>query len=110
MIMRIWRTRVRTGRDAEYEHFASTRSLPMFRRRAGCLGVLLARDSDERIVVTMWDGPNAVAQLEESADYRQTAAELYNSDILQDNQTIHVYRITDGFLDPQMRWLGSPIT
>ena len=108
MILRIWRTEVQTGRATDYEHFAMTRSLPMFRRQSGCRGVLLAEHSGERIAITLWEDQEAVARLEESADYLQTVRALLDSGILQGDQATRVYGAAAGFLDPQMPLIGSP--
>lgn len=102
MIVRIWRTDVRPERVNEYEQFATTRSLPMFRRQGGCLGVLFAEESGERIVISFWDGPEAIDRLGESADYRQTVEALSSSGILDGGQSVRVYDVTGGFVDPSV--------
>jgi len=102
MIARIWRTGLRAERAADYEQFATTRSLPMFRRQDGCLGVLFAEGSGEGIVITLWDSIEAVARLDKSAEYHQTAAALSDSGVLDGDQTVRMYWVTGGFLDPQV--------
>ena len=47
MIARTWHARLTPGREADYETFAATQSMPMFSRLPGC------RDerTDQRIVI-----------------------------------------------------------
>ncbi|GAA1114894.1 hypothetical protein GCM10009630_10360 [Kribbella jejuensis] len=100
MIVRIWRTGVRADRVSDYEQFARTRSLPMFRRREGCLGVLFAADAGERIVITLWDGPESVDRLAESTEYRETVDALSATGILEGEQSVQVFNSTGGFVEP----------
>jgi hypothetical protein len=96
---------VRPERVNEYEQFATTRSLPMFRRQDGCLGVLFAEEAADRIVITLWEGPEAVDRLAKSADYRQTVEALSSTGILEGEQSVRIYNVTGGFADT--RWTAN---
>jgi heme-degrading monooxygenase HmoA len=107
VIVRVWRTAVRAERAGDYERFATTRSLPMFRRQDGCLGVLFAEDSGERIVITLWDRLETVAGLDQSSDYQLTTRALFDSGILDGEQTINVYTFAGGFLSGRLPLLDG---
>jgi hypothetical protein len=72
MIVRIWRTGLHEPRAADYERFALERSLPMFQRREGCLGVLFTSVPDGRAVVTLWEDAAAIERLDHDPEYRAT--------------------------------------
>jgi quinol monooxygenase YgiN len=74
--MRVWRTHIDGGQAAEYEHFAATESLPMFRAQPGFLGLLFGRDGDKCIVTTLWKDHAAADALENSPAYQDTVARI----------------------------------
>jgi hypothetical protein len=53
MIARLWRTQVDLTRLVEYEQFAETRSLPMFRQQRGFLGVFFLREHHNCLVLSL---------------------------------------------------------
>src|SRR5215207_4696754 len=55
MIVRIWRTGLDESRADEYERFARERSLPMFQKQPGCVGVFFTRTEQGRAVITLWE-------------------------------------------------------
>ena len=93
MIARLWRTRVRPGREVDYEQFAVEHSLPMFRRLAGCLGVMQLRSATDRVVLSLWADDAAVAALPGTATYRETARRLEASGVLNGATTVEVFEI-----------------
>jgi heme-degrading monooxygenase HmoA len=99
MLARMWRTGVDPSRVGEYERFASSRSLPMFRAHRGCLEVLFLRSSaDSAAVLTVWEDPDAIVELEASELYRETVAAILAAGFLTGPQTVEVYEITGGTL------------
>ena len=66
----------------EYEEFARTISLPMFRRHHGFLGVLFTGTGAERAVITLWSYQPAAVALDASADYQATVRAIEATDFL----------------------------
>jgi heme-degrading monooxygenase HmoA len=98
MIVRIWRTGLDEARAAEYTRFAQERSLPMFRRRPGCLGALLTRGEPGRTVVTLWEDEAAVARLEGDVEYRGTVEAILAAGFLRPPQRVEVLEVEGGWL------------
>jgi quinol monooxygenase YgiN len=98
MIVRIWRTGLDETRADEYERFAQERSLPMFRRRAGCLGVILAKPQDGRAVISLWTDMGAVAALDDDPEYGATVEAIMAAGFLQGPQTVETLEATAGWL------------
>jgi heme-degrading monooxygenase HmoA len=97
MIVRIWRTDVRRHAVGEYQRFANERSLPMFRRQPGCLGVWFARQSVEHhAVITLWRHRSSVQQMELSPGYRDIVSELLATDVLVGGQEVDVFEVDGG--------------
>lgn len=95
-VLRVWRTRIDETRADEYERFASDRSLPMFRRQEGFLGVLFARARDECVVVTVWQDEDAVARLAASPAYQETVAAISASGLLVGDASVELYHVHGG--------------
>lgn len=92
MILRAWETGIDESRAAEYDRFASERSLPMFHRHEGLLGVLLLSPQEgRRVVLTVWRDAADVRALEESADYRATVAAIEAAGFLRPPQAVTVF-------------------
>jgi heme-degrading monooxygenase HmoA len=98
-IVRIWRTGIDLSRSAEYQEFARTRSLPMFERHDGFLGVLFTTSGEERVVITLWRDREAAAALERSSDYRATVQAIEETGFLRPPQRIEVLEIHDARVD-----------
>lgn len=98
MIVRIWRVQVDSSRIAEYESFERERSLPMFRRQQGFLGVLFLRTAEECAALTLWGSLRAVQALSASESYRQTVSELEATGLLKGRQSVEVFEVKRGFL------------
>lgn len=82
MIARTWHARLSPGREADYDAFVATHSLPMFRRLPGCRGVLFLGEGLERRVLSLWADPAAIDALASSADYLAVSGQLAQSGIL----------------------------
>lgn len=94
MLLRAWQTGIDESRAAEYDAFASERSLPMFHRHDGLLGVLLlAPAPGRRVVLTVWRDAAAVRALEESEDYRATVDAIVGAGFLRPPQTVTVFEL-----------------
>jgi hypothetical protein len=100
LVVRIWRTGLDESREPEYDDFAVGISLPMFRRRAGFLGVLFAGTGAERAVITLWSGRAAVAALEESADYRAVVRSIEATGFLRPPQRVELLPIRSSWTEP----------
>ena len=99
LTVRIWSTGLDESRAPEYEDFARTVSLPMFRRHDGFGGVLFARSGGKRVVITLWEDRAAAEALGESADYRATVKALEATGFLRPPQKIEL-------LDVHGSWIG----
>ncbi len=87
------------SRAAEYDEFARTRSLPMFKRHQGFCGVLFATSGELRVVMTFWGGRESVAALERSRDYLATVEAIEAAGFLQPPQHVEVLEVGDGYLE-----------
>jgi heme-degrading monooxygenase HmoA len=99
MLVRIWRTGVDPERVADYERFARERSLPMFRRRPGCLGVLFSRYDRGAAVVSFWQDAAAIQRLDSDPEYAETVEAILATGLLTGAQTVEVLTVTGGWLD-----------
>jgi heme-degrading monooxygenase HmoA len=97
VIVRIWRTGIDAARAEDYERFARERSLPMFRSQTGFRGVMFASGGgSQRVVLSFWENPGAVAALDESPSYRETVAALLATGILTGEQSVEVLDVHGG--------------
>lgn len=101
MIIRIWRTEIQRAHMAEYEKFAQERSLPMFRKQQGFLGVLFLGMQKDRAVLTIWRDLPSVEALAHSPTYQETSAQLDATGLLVGQTSVEVFAVQEGFLDPQ---------
>ncbi|MEU4192268.1 antibiotic biosynthesis monooxygenase [Kribbella sp. NPDC026611] len=95
MIVRIWRTGIVEERAAEYDAFAHTRSLPMFRRQPGCRGVYFTHTETGRAVVTIWTNQEAADALAHSDDYLATVAAIEATGFLLGPQSVELLNVND---------------
>jgi heme-degrading monooxygenase HmoA len=96
--MRIWRTGVVPGRAAEYEQFAATQSLPMFRAHQGFRGLLFGRNGEDCIVTTLWENDAAADALERSPLYRDTVARITAAGFLTGDSTVERFQVHGSYL------------
>lgn len=99
-VARIWRTGLDESRAQEYEDFAVSVSLPMFRRHHGFLGVLFAGTGTERAVITLWSGRAAAAALDESADYQATVRAIEATGFLRPPQQVELLDVRSSWTEP----------
>lgn len=112
MFARIWRTGLDETRASEYERFAAEQSLTMFRKRSGFRGALFLRTSDGRAVITLWQDQDAIEQLDESVEYRNTVAAIEATGFLRPPQSVEVLPL-DGvganMLPPSVDFTNPPV-
>jgi heme-degrading monooxygenase HmoA len=97
MVTRIWRTGVTPERFEEYDRFARERSLPMFRKQRGFIGLLFMREkADRAAVLTFWEDEKAVEELEASPLYRQTVEAILGSGLLAKEQSVESFEVHGG--------------
>lgn len=82
MIARTWHASLAPGREADYDTFAASQSLPMFRRMPGCRGVHFLGSGTARRVLSLWDDHDAIAAIAGNADYLDVSSRLSASGIL----------------------------
>lgn len=114
MIVRIWKTGIDRIRESDYKLFEEERSLPMFRKQTGFLGVLFLRSTDGAAALTFWESAEDVARLPESSTYRETVGQLETTGLLRGDQVIETFEVAATHLDPLdslgirlASWLGS---
>mgnify|MGYP003578603578 CR=1 FL=1 len=101
MVVRVWTTGFDPARLDELNRFANTRSLPMFRRHDGCLGVIFAPGKAEYLTISFWRDHAATAALEASEDYKQTVAAILAEGFLRAPQNTQLYDYGGG-ITPQL--------
>lgn len=100
LTVRVWRTGLDESRAQEYEDFARTVSLPMFRRHDGFGGVLFARSGGERVVITLWENRAAADALAQSAEYRATVRALKATGFLRPPQKVELLDMQGAWIEP----------
>jgi heme-degrading monooxygenase HmoA len=93
MIARIWRTTVDSQRAADYEDFARTVSLPMFRQQQGYAGVIMGRSGDSCIVMTLWHSKSDVDALDRSRSYKNAVQQILAKGFLLGEQTTEAFDV-----------------
>ncbi len=99
MIVRTWQTTIDPDRVEDFEAFAKTYSLPMFRKQSGCLGVLFSREGADTTTLSFWEDQASIDQLDSSTSYQETVRRIQDIDLLRGEQTVTVYPIFGGYLD-----------
>ncbi len=99
MIVRLWTTRVEKDRIAEYEENERSRSLPMFRKQPGCLGVMFLRSSENCFALSFWEDLESVEALKTSTSYIEASAFYANSGMLVGEPSLQVFEAAGGFLN-----------
>lgn len=103
MLARIWTATVDEPRADEYEAFARSVSLPMFQRKRGFRGALMARQESKCLVITLWTDESAVAALDASPDYKAVVARILAAGFLGPVQSTSVYTLHDAAFPPDER-------
>lgn len=99
MIVRTWHTTIDPDRVEDFEAFANTYSLPMFRKQSGCLGVLFSREGADTTTLSFWEDQASIDQLEFSSSYQETVRRIQDTDLLRGEQSVTIYPILGGYLD-----------
>jgi heme-degrading monooxygenase HmoA len=95
--VRIWRTNIDPTRADEYDAFARTKSLPMFRAQPGFMGVFFTSRATERAVITLWEDLDCVAALDSSASYEETVNEIEAAGFLRGEQSVVTFALDGVF-------------
>jgi heme-degrading monooxygenase HmoA len=109
VILRIWRAKLNPARLEAYRRFERERSLPMFRKQPGLLGVLFLREAEDRAAeITLWEDRGTVEALASSPSYRRAIRELAESGLLVREQSVEIFEVAGGAmrLEPLARALG----
>jgi heme-degrading monooxygenase HmoA len=93
MIARTWKTSLDLTRAHEYEEFARSVSLHMFRQQPGYVGVVMSRSGSTCLVSSFWRSMNEVETLERSASYQAVVRRILSAGFLQDPQTTDVAEV-----------------
>src|SRR5438067_13259401 len=101
-VMRIWRTQVDPARVSEYEQFAQSLSLPMFRQQQGFLGVVFGGRGSDRVVVSFWEDETAVERLATSTTYQATVRDILGTGFLIGTPTTDVFAVHGGQLPQRL--------
>ena len=108
MIARIWSTGIAEGRLADYQRFAQSISLPMFRKQSGIVGVQLLTQPSRSLVITLWNRTDDISRMEQNQVYLATVAAIQSQGFLTGEQKVEVFEFEDGFLDfKQAGFLGQ---
>jgi heme-degrading monooxygenase HmoA len=99
MIVRLWTARVEKDRMAEYEQNEDSRSVPMFRRQPGCLGVMFLRSSENCCALSFWKDLESVETLKTSTSYLEASTFYSKSGMLIGDPSLEVFEVSGGFLD-----------
>ncbi|MDR6890962.1 MULTISPECIES: hypothetical protein [Variovorax] len=89
-VARLWRTRIDLSRAEEYERFAQSVSLEMFRSQPGFVAVTMYRRAEECAVLTLWETEAAAAALDCAESYLRTVAQINASGFLRPPQSVEV--------------------
>jgi heme-degrading monooxygenase HmoA len=92
-VVRTWRTEIDPSHADEYDDFARTKSLRMFRAQPGFRAVLFSSYGVVRLVVTFWQDRESVEALQSSPTYAATVNEIEGSGFLRGNQTVEAFDI-----------------
>ncbi len=84
---------------AEYEQYANTHSLPMFRQQTGFRGVLFLRTAHDCAALSFWEDAAAVAALGTSASYQETSHRLQATGMLLGEQSVEVFEVRGGTME-----------
>ena len=99
-VVRIWTTGLDESRAQEYEEFARSISLPMFRRHQGFVSVLFARSVSQATVITLWSDQAATAALDASGDYQATVRAIEATGFLRPPQRLELLNVHGSWTEP----------
>ncbi len=99
MIARIWSTGIVQGRLADYQRFAHSVSLPMFRQQAGLVGVQMLTQPTRSLVITLWKDRADIVRMEQDPVYLATVTAIGHQGFLTGEQQVEVFDFEGSFLD-----------
>jgi heme-degrading monooxygenase HmoA len=102
MIVRMWTASVATDRITDYERFAATESLAMFKSQPGNLGVLFTRRESTCTVVSLWDSNAAVEALTASPAYDLTVRRIVATGFIIGDATAVSWESHGGWVSPAL--------
>jgi quinol monooxygenase YgiN len=99
MIVRVFRARIRPGKEAEFEQFVTGTGVPLVTAQAGCSQVTVGKshwsDQPEFVVVTHWDSIDALESFA-GKDWRQAVVEPEEEHMLTEVFCDHYETIETG--------------
>jgi quinol monooxygenase YgiN len=98
MICRLWTTGLVKDKAIEYDEFSSSKSLAMFKKLDGCLGVLFIRSDVVGYVYSFWRDQDAIEGLKSSELYQDTVNKIIDAGFLNEFQQVEHVDITGGVL------------
>jgi heme-degrading monooxygenase HmoA len=101
MVLRLWAAGLDAARLTEYDAFANSRSLAMFKALEGCLGVIFLRSDVRGYVLSFWRDMASIEALEYSELYRSTVRNILAVGFLEEPQTTELVNLTGGFLSEE---------
>lgn len=99
MLIRIWKVRILKDRTEDLRDFARTESLPMFKKQAGCLGVLFTLDGNLCATISVWKDRRSIESLKTSQSYKETVDKILATGMLEDEQSVEIFDCFGGYLD-----------
>ncbi|MGE7368349.1 antibiotic biosynthesis monooxygenase family protein [Neorhizobium sp. NPDC001467] len=93
MIARTWKATLDLARVDEYEEFARSVSLPMFRQQPGYVGVVMSRSGSTCLVTSFWRSMDDVEMLERSASYQEVVRGILSAGFLTDTKAAEVAEV-----------------
>jgi heme-degrading monooxygenase HmoA len=97
MIVRLWKVKVDPDRIEQYALWEITRSLPMFKKLRGCLGVFFLRSKEHCLALSMWQDMAAVHALKDCELYINTSRDYEQSGMLIGEPELQVFEAIAGF-------------
>lgn len=102
MIVRMWTASVAEDRITDYERFAATESLAMFKSQRGNLGVFFTRRESTCTVVSLWDSDAAIEALTASPTYERTVRRIMATGFIVGVATTTTWECHGGWISPAL--------
>ena len=99
MLIRTWRTAIDYERVDEFEQFAHSYSLPMFKNQPGCLGAVFSRTGADTTTFSFWEDRESIDQLTSSPSYQETVERIKATGLLRGESEVKIYPIFGGKLE-----------
>ena len=99
MLVRTWKVHILKNRITDLKHFARTESLPMFKKQAGCLGVMFTLSGNLCATTTIWKDMESIVALKTSPTYNETVKKIVATGMLEGEQSVEIFDCFGGFLE-----------